>query len=213
MARALCRPRLRRGGRDPPFYTASVREFQAAGRAVVGSAPVGHDGTADWLAAIGAAMNIPADRVAAAQNAFLPAIRARWPRPRSRGRITLSGYEGSELLVARLLIESGANVPYVGTACPKTEWSAADADWLRDKGVVVNYREPRSRTTCPRWKGSARIWPSARRPSCSAPRNMAIPALYFTNLISARPLMGPAGAGSLARWSMPPWRARTGWTA
>ena len=28
---------------------------------------------------------------------------------------------------------------------------------------------------------------------------MAIPALYFTNLISARPLMGPAGAGSLAR--------------
>ena len=26
---------------------------------------------------------------------------------------------------------------------------------------------------------------------------MGIPALYFTNLISARPLMGPAGAGSL----------------
>jgi chlorophyllide a reductase subunit Y len=25
------------------------------------------------------------------------------------------------------------------------------------------------------------------------------PALYFTNLISARPLMGPAGAGSLAQ--------------
>ena len=25
-----------------------------------------------------------------------------------------------------------------------------------------------------------------------------MPALYFTNLISARPLMGPAGAGSLA---------------
>ena len=28
---------------------------------------------------------------------------------------------------------------------------------------------------------------------------MAIPALYFTNLISARPLLGPAGAGSLAQ--------------
>ncbi len=26
-----------------------------------------------------------------------------------------------------------------------------------------------------------------------------VPALYFTNLISARPLMGPAGAGSLAQ--------------
>jgi chlorophyllide a reductase subunit Y len=28
-------------------------------------------------------------------------------------------------------------------------------------------------------------------------KQKAIPALYFTNLISARPLMGPAGAGSL----------------
>jgi chlorophyllide a reductase subunit Y len=27
----------------------------------------------------------------------------------------------------------------------------------------------------------------------------AIPGLYFTNLISARPLMGPAGAGSLGQ--------------
>ncbi|MCU0648286.1 MAG: hypothetical protein MUF00_09845, partial [Gemmatimonadaceae bacterium] len=30
-------------------------------------------------------------------------------------------------------------------------------------------------------------------------KEKAIPALYFTNLISARPLMGPAGAGSLAQ--------------
>jgi len=33
-----------------PFYTASIREFQAAGRPVLGSAPVGYDGTSDWLA-------------------------------------------------------------------------------------------------------------------------------------------------------------------
>ena len=36
-----------------PFYTASVREFEAAGRSVIGSAPVGRDGTAAWLDAIG----------------------------------------------------------------------------------------------------------------------------------------------------------------
>ena len=30
-------------------------------------------------------------------------------------------------------------------------------------------------------------------------KSRSIPALYFTNLISARPLMGPAGAGSLAQ--------------
>jgi chlorophyllide a reductase subunit Y len=30
-------------------------------------------------------------------------------------------------------------------------------------------------------------------------KERAVPAMYFTNLISARPLMGPAGAGSLAQ--------------
>lgn len=29
-------------------------------------------------------------------------------------------------------------------------------------------------------------------------KELGVPGLYFTNLISARPLMGPAGAGSLA---------------
>ena len=41
-----------------PFYTASVREFEAAGRPVVGSAPVGADGTAAWLDAIGDACGV-----------------------------------------------------------------------------------------------------------------------------------------------------------
>ena len=65
---------------------------------------------------------------------------ARWPPRRSTGTITLSGYEGSELLVARLLIESGADVPYVGTACARTPWSEADRDWLEAHGVTVKFR-------------------------------------------------------------------------
>ena len=39
-----------------PFYTASMREFEAAGRPIIGSAPVGRDGTAGWLEAIGAGL-------------------------------------------------------------------------------------------------------------------------------------------------------------
>ncbi|RZJ14930.1 MAG: chlorophyllide a reductase subunit Y, partial [Haliea sp.] len=41
-----------------PFYTASIREFEAAGRPIIGSAPVGVDGTHDWLGAVGQAMGI-----------------------------------------------------------------------------------------------------------------------------------------------------------
>ena len=34
----------------------------------------------------------------------------------------------------------GADVRYVGTACPRTEWSDPDRDWLESKGVQVRYR-------------------------------------------------------------------------
>ena len=180
-----------------PFYTAAIREFQAAGRPVVGSAPVGHDGTAAWLAAIGNAFNLPAEKVAAAQNMFLPAIKAALAGAPINGTITLSGYEGSELLVARLLIESGANVPYVGTACPKTPWSAEDAAWLRAKGVTVKFRASLE-DDCAAMEAIRPDLAIGTTPVVQKAKELAIPALYFTNLISARPLMGPAGAGSLA---------------
>jgi chlorophyllide a reductase subunit Y len=114
-----------------PYYTASIREFQSAGRAIVGSAPVGYDGTAAWLDAIGKACNVAEGKISAAKNAFLPMIRGALAKMPINGTITLSGYEGSELLVARLLIESGANVPYVGTAAPKTQWSDLIVNGLR----------------------------------------------------------------------------------
>ena len=180
-----------------PFYTASVREFKAAGRPVVGSAPVGYDGTADWLAGIGQAHGATSDQIAAAQNAFLPVIKDALAKAPIKGTITLSGYEGSELLVARLLIESGADVPYVGTAVPNTPWSAADADWLRAKGVTVTYRASLE-DDCAAMEAIKPDLAIGTTPVVQKAKALGIPSLYFTNLISARPLMGPAGAGSLA---------------
>jgi chlorophyllide a reductase subunit Y len=180
-----------------PFYTASFREFEAAGRPIVGSAPVGHDGTADWLRTIGQAAGVPAERIDAAQNRFLPMVRAALARMPVKGRITLSGYEGSELLVARLLVESGADVRYVGTACAKTPWSAADLAWLEARGVHVQYRASLEQDLA----AMSEFEPDlaiGTTPVVQAAKARRIPALYFTNLISARPLMGPAGAGSLA---------------
>ncbi|MFZ4110485.1 MAG: chlorophyllide a reductase subunit Y [Polymorphobacter sp.] len=181
-----------------PFYTASVREFHAAGRKVVGSAPVGRDGTAAWLAAIGDACGISADKIAAAQNKFLPAITGALAAKPIKGRITVSGYEGSELLVARLLIESGAEVPYVGTACPKTQWSDPDREWLEARGTHIQYRASLEQdiAAVDEYRPDLSI---GTTPVVQHAKSHAIPALYFTNLISARPLMGPAGAGSLAQ--------------
>jgi chlorophyllide a reductase subunit Y len=181
-----------------PFYTASLREFSAAGRSIVGSAPVGYDGTAAWLAAIGEACGISAAQVGNAQNRILPAIRAALSKLPIRGRITLSGYEGSELLVARLLIDSGAEVPYVGTACPKTMWSDADRQWLEAKGVRVQYRASLENDLAAMHEFRPDL-AVGTTPVVQSAKELGIPALYFTNLISARPLMGPAGAGSLAQ--------------
>ncbi len=179
-----------------PFYSAAVREFRAAGRPIVGSAPVGVDGTHDWLAAIGDAMGVSADRVAAAQNAVLPDLRAGLEKAPVRGRITLSGYEGSELLVARLLIESGADVAYVGTACAASEWSEPDRQWLEARGVAVKFRASLADDKAAA-DGLEPDLVIGTTPVVQHAKAKGVPALYFTNLISARPLMGAAGAGSL----------------
>ena len=180
-----------------PFYKASIREFEAAGRSVVGSGPVGRDGTAAWLEAIGAACGVSRDKVDAAQNRFLPAISSALAATPIKGRITVSGYEGSELLVARLLIESGADVRYVGTACGRTIWSDIDRQWLEAKGVQVVYRASLEQDIAAvhEYKPDLAI---GTTPVVQKAKEQAIPSLYFTNLVSARPLFGPSGAGSLA---------------
>jgi len=181
-----------------PFYTASIREFEAAGRPIVGSAPVGHDGTEGWLQAIGNAANVPQAKIDMVKNMMLPAIKGGLARMPIKGRITLSGYEGSELLVARLLVESGADLRYVGTACPRTVWSEPDCQWLEAHGVHVQYRASLEQDLAAmhEWKPDLAI---GTTPVVQAAKELSIPGLYFTNLISARPLMGPAGAGSLAQ--------------
>jgi chlorophyllide a reductase subunit Y len=180
-----------------PFYTASYRQFEAAGRPGLGSAPVGVEGTAAWLEALGKLLNIDSERVEAAKDAALPAIRAALDAAPIDARITLSGYEGSELLVARLLVESGADLRYVGTACPKTRWSDIDREWLEARGVEVRFRASLEDDIAAMTHYQPDI-AIGTTPVVQAAKERAIPSLYFTNLISARPLMGPAGPGSIA---------------
>jgi chlorophyllide a reductase subunit Y len=181
-----------------PFYISTIREFDAAGRGCVGSAPVGHDGTEAWLRAIAERCQVPAARLSSALDRILPAIKGALSESRIQGRITLSGYEGSELLVARLLVESGATVPYVGTACARTPWSDPDREWLESRGVEVRYRASLE-DDLEAMQTHRPDLAIGTTPVVQKAKELAIPALYFTNLISARPLMGPAGIGSLAQ--------------
>jgi len=180
-----------------PFYTASVREFHAAGRKVVGSGPVGVEGTAAWLQSIGDAAGVSAELIGTAVDKAVAQIRGALERTPIKARLTVSGYEGSELLVARLLVEAGAEVPYVGTACPRTEWSAADRDWLEAHGTHVQYRASLEQDIT----AMKEVQPDlaiGTTPVVQKAKESGTPGLYFTNLISARPLFGAPGAASLA---------------
>jgi chlorophyllide a reductase subunit Y len=176
-----------------PHYTASFREFTAAGRPIFGSAPVGRDGTEAWLEGIGAACGVARPLIDAAKNAVLPAIRGALAASPVKARITLSGYEGSELLVARLLVESGADLRYVGTACPRTAWSAADCEWLEQRGVHVQYRASLEQDLAA-LKEIRPTWRSARRRSCRRPRRLDSGALLHQPDFGA-PVDGPGGCG------------------
>jgi chlorophyllide a reductase subunit Y len=170
----------------------------AAGRPVIGSAPVGLTGTGAWLDDLARACGLPQTRADEAKNRILPAIGGALARNPITGRITLSGYEGSELIVGRLLVESGADLRYVGTATGPTPWSAADRDWLESKGIRVQYRATLEQDLA----AVAEFAPDlaiGTTPVVQKAKEATIPALYFTNLISARPLMGPAGVGALAQ--------------
>ena len=181
-----------------PFYTASrarVRRRRPQDRRLRARRPRRHGGLARRHRR---RLRRRADKVDAAKNRVLPAPSpARSPPSRSRAASPSRGYEGSELLVARLLIESGADVPYVGTACPRTPWSDPDREWLEARGVRVQYRASLEQDIA----AIEEFGPDlaiGTTPVVQHAKRASVPALYFTNLISARPLMGAAGAGSLA---------------
>jgi chlorophyllide a reductase subunit Y len=180
-----------------PFYTAAVREFEDAGKPIIGSAPVGVEGTNSWIDSIGDTFNIAKKIIGEAKQKILPQIQKSLDDKKINNKITVSGYEGSELIVARTLIEAGAQVPYVGTACPKTKWSTEDKDWLESRGVFVKFRASLE-DDISAVKSVNPDLAIGTTPVVQKAKELGIPSLYYTNLISARPIMGVAGAGSLA---------------
>jgi len=87
-------------------------------------------------------------------------------------------------------------VPYVGTACPRTEWSEADRAWLAARGTHVQYRASLEQDVA----AMRDVKPDlalGTTPLVQAAKEQGTPAVYFTNMVSARPLFGAAGCAAL----------------
>lgn len=177
-----------------PFYRDSLACLRERGVAVVGGSPIGAAGSAAWIRAVGYALDLDetrVDQVAAEEEQRAQAFLA--AQPLKGATILVSGYEGNEMLYARLLVEGGAHVPYVSTSIGKSMHTAADEAWLRTHGTeAVVYRKSLEddQRAMNQWTFDLVIGTTA---TAADAKERGLPAVYYTNMLSVRPLFLSGG--------------------
>lgn len=177
-----------------PFYRETVGVLRARGVGVVAGAPIGADGSAAWLRAVGTALELDeavVEQVAAEEEATARGFLA--SQPLKGATIMVSGYEGNEMLYARLLVEGGAHVPYVSTSIGQSMLTAADEAWLKAHGTeAVVYRKAieDDKAAMARWRFDLVIGTTTL---AAYAKELGIPSVYYTNILSVRPLFLAGG--------------------
>jgi 3,8-divinyl chlorophyllide a/chlorophyllide a reductase subunit Y len=177
-----------------PFYRESLGFLRERGVSVVGGTPSGAEGTAAWLRAVGMALDLDEEKVEqVAQEEEMKMRGFLAAQPLKGATILVSGYDGNETPFARLLVESGAHVPYVSTSIAKSMLTAADEAWLRARGTeTVVYRKTfeDDQKALHHWNFDLVIGTTML---AAYAKEQGLPAVYFTNLLSVRPLFLSAG--------------------
>lgn len=176
-----------------PFYKETVAAFRAWNVPVVGGAPVGISGTYAWIKAIGQLLDLDAALVNQVAEEERDKAQAMIDAQPLSGNILVSGYEGSELAYARLLVEAGAEVPYVSTSIGPDPLVLPDELWLRAHGTKeVIYRKSLEDdlAALDEYKPDLVF---GTTPLCSAAKERGIPGLYFTNQLASRPFFLTGG--------------------
>lgn len=179
-----------------PFYKDTIALFRSWDIPVVGGAPVGVSGSFAWLKAIGSLLGLDprvVKDVAEAERSRAEAILKAQPLS---GRILVTGYEGTELAYARLLVEAGAEVPYVSTSIGQDPLVFPDEMWLRANGTKeVIYRKSLEEDVAALDNYSPDLV-LGTTPFCSIAKERGIPAMYFTNQLASRPFFLSVGMAS-----------------
>lgn len=202
---------LRRAGRAAaiaplhPFYKLTTNLFHSWGVPTVGGAPVGITGTYAWLKALGSLLDLDPKLVNAVADEERERAQALVRARPLSGRVFVTGYEGTELAYARLLVEAGAEVPYVSTSIGQDPLVFPDEMWLRAHGTQeVVYRKTLEDDlqALDRYPADLVL---GTTPFSSAAKERGIPALYFTNQLASRPFFlssGMAATVELIRGAM-----------
>ncbi len=181
-----------------PFYNGSVSTLRAAGVPIISGAPVGPEATYGWIKGIGNALKLDqavVEHVAAEERDKCKAIISQFPL---KGKVHVCGYEGNEMIYARLLIEAGAEVPYISTSINKSLYTAADEAWLKAHGtkeIIYQKALEQDVRALDTYKPDLVL---GTTPLSAEAKARGIPGMYYTNMLSVRPLFLSAGlAGTI----------------
>ena len=179
-----------------PIYGRTTAALRSAGVKVIDSGPIGAEGTHHWLEQVGLHMGLPKARVSVAQNMIVARIWERMSRAPLDARIIVAGRNGSEMQIARLLAECGAEVPMVCTSLNETDAPGADANWLETTGTRIAYATPprAAKGMLEEFFPNLVIGPSQL---CTRARALGIASLNSDLLVNC-PMMGFTGAGPLS---------------
>ncbi len=181
-----------------PFYNGSVSTLRAAGVPIISGAPVGPEATYGWIKGIGNALKLDqalVEQVAAEERDKCKAIISQFPL---KGKVHVCGYEGNEMVYARLLVEAGAEVPYISTSINKNLYTAADEAWLKAHGtkeIIYQKALEQDVRALDIYKPDLVL---GTTPLSAEAKARGIPGMYYTNMLSVRPLFLSAGlAGTI----------------
>ncbi|MEZ4591150.1 MAG: chlorophyllide a reductase subunit Y [Chloroflexota bacterium] len=176
-----------------PFYKETTAVFRSWSIPVVGGAPVGISGSYAWLKAVGSLLELDPKLVNDVAEAERERAQAMLNAQPLSGRVFVTGYEGTELAYARLLVEAGAEVPYVSTSIGQDPLVLPDEMWLRARGTKeIVYRKSLEDDVAALDKYPP-DFVLGTTPFCAIAKERGIPAMYFTNQLASRPFFLSTG--------------------
>lgn len=180
-----------------PFYERSVSFFEEHGVKIVKGNPIGANATAQWISSIGEALDLnPAIVQAVAEEEAQKTRDVLVRFNHLKGKVIVAGYEGNELPVVRLLLEAGLEVPYASTSIARNALGEEDHNVLSMLGTEIRYRKylEEDMQAVIDYEPDLVIGTTSLD---SFAKERGIPAIYYTNNISARPLFFAAGTATV----------------
>lgn len=179
-----------------PFYERTEEFFRTRGLRVISGNPVGAQSTYRWIKSVGEALHLNEAVVEEVAQEEKAKVKAVIEANRLNATIIVAGYEGNEFPLVRLLLEAGANVPYASTSIAHTTLGDDDHKLLTMLGTDLRYRKylEEDRRAVLQYKPDLVIGTTSLD---SYVKELGIPAVYYTNIVSSRPIYFAQGASAM----------------